>query len=143
MLDRLTQADRFAAGGAALAIVASLLPWYRFDDGTEHVTVNAFGTGFWGDVVFLCAVATLFVVLVRRDVISLSLDLSDPRIGGALGAIALGGCVLQLLIGVNGSGAFHSATVGIVAAVAGGAAMAAGAWMGGGETLPARGHVRR
>ncbi|HET9052466.1 MAG TPA: hypothetical protein VFO60_12250 [Candidatus Dormibacteraeota bacterium] len=139
MLDRLTQADRFAAGGAALAVVAALLPWYRFDDGANRVTLNAFGTGFWGDVVFLCAAATLFVVLVRRDVVSLGVDLSDRRVDGALGATALAGCVLQLLIGVNGSGAFHSATVGILVALAACAAMAAGAWMRGGET--ARGRV--
>ena len=143
MLDRLTQADRFAGGGAAVALVASLMPWYHFDDGTDRVTVNAFGTGFCGDVLFLSAAATLFVLLVRLDVITLRVDLTDRRIDGALAGAALAACVLQLLIGVNGSGAFHSATIGIVVALAASALMAAGAWLRSGERVTARAAQRR
>jgi hypothetical protein len=143
MLDRLTQADRFAGGGAAVALVASLMPWYHFDDGTDRVTVNAFGTGFLGDVVFLCAAAMLFVILVRLEVVSLSVDLSDRRIDRALGGAALAACVLQLLVGVNGSGAFHSATIGVVVALAGTALMAVGAWLRSGGTAPGRAAHRR
>jgi hypothetical protein len=143
MLDRLTQADRFAGGGAAAALVASLMPWYHFDDGSDRVTVNAFGTGFLGDLVFLCAAAMLFVILVRLDVVTLRLDLSDRRIDGALAGAALAACVLQLLIGVNGSGAFHSATIGVVVALAATACMAVGAWLRSGERAPARAGHRR
>jgi hypothetical protein len=143
MLDRLTQADRFAGGGAAVALVASLLPWYHFDDGTSRVTVNAFGTGFCGDVVFLCAAATIFVLLVRLEVISLRVDLSDRRIDAALGGAALAACVLQLLIGVNGSGAFHSATVGVIVALSATVSMSVGAWLRSGSAAPRRAAHRR
>jgi hypothetical protein len=143
MLDRLTQADRFEGGGAIAALVASLMPWYHFDDATDHVTVNAFGTGFCGDVVFLCAAAMLFVILVRRDIVTMRLDLSDTRIDGVIGGAALAACVLQLLVGVNGSGAFHSATIGVIVALAASACMAAGAWLRSGERTPARAGQRR
>lgn len=143
MLDRLTQADRFEGGGAIAAIVASLMPWYHFDDGVNRVTVNAFGTGFLGDIVFLCAAAMLFVILVRHDVVSIRANLTDNRIDGAIGGAALAACVLQLLVGVNGSGAFHSATIGIIVALAASACMAAGAWLRSGERPAARAGQRR
>ena len=131
MLDRLGQADRFAGGGAILAIVASLLPWYHFDDGSDRITENAFGSGFWGDMVFLCGAAMLFVLLVRHGVIALRADLGSRTIDIAIGGIAMLAVVLQLLIGVNGSGAFHHATIGIAVALAASAAMVAGAWLRG------------
>ncbi len=139
MLDRLGQADRFAGGGALLAIVASLLPWYHFDDGADRITQNAFGTGFCGDIVFLSGVAMLFVLLVRHGGIALRADLGSRAIDIAIGGIAAAAVVLQLLIGVNGSGAFHHATIGIGVALAGAAAMAAGAWLRGApRALPTR-----
>ena len=132
MLDRLGQADRFAGGGAILAIIASLLPWYHFDDGADRITENAFGTGFWGDVVFLCGAAMLFVLLVRFGIIGLRAELGGRGVDAGIGGIALAAVVLQLLIGVNGSGAFHHATIGVAVALAGAMAMVAGAWLRGG-----------
>lgn len=128
MLDRLSRTDRLTGGGAVLGLLGTLLPWYHFDDGPSRVTANGFGSGFLGDVVFLCAAAMLGVLLVRRGYITLRRELEGPRIDRVLGGGALAAVVLQLLIGVNGSGAFHSATIGIAVALAAAALMAAGAW---------------
>lgn len=129
MLDNLSRSDRLAGGGAAVALVGSLLPWYHFDEGSSHVTTNAFGTGFLGDLVFLCAAAMLLVLLVRHDAVGVGRDLDDQRVDTVLGGTALGAVVLQLLIGVNGSGAFHHATIGLLVALAATTAMALSAWL--------------
>ena len=70
-------------------------------------------------------------------------DLSDRRVEGVIGGAALAACVLQLLIGVNGSGAFHSATIGVVVALAATALMAAGAWLRSGGSTMGRAAQRR
>ena len=133
MLDRLSRADRLAGGGAALALVGSLLPWYHFDEGGSRVTENGFGVGFLGDVVFLCAAAMLLVLLVRHEVIALRRELDDVRLDLGLGGTAALAAVLQVLIGVNGSGAFHHATIGLAVALIAALGMAAGAWTRRGE----------
>jgi len=128
MLARLSRADRLAAGGASTAIVAAFLPWYRFDEAQSRVTTNAFGTGFLGDVLFLGAMALLLLVLIRHDVIALRRPIDEPVAELSLGVAALAAVLLQLLIGVNGSGAFHSVTIGILVALVAAAAMAVGGW---------------
>ena len=116
MLDRLSQADRISGASSLAAVVATYLPWYRFDEGDHRVTANAFGTGFLGDVVFFAAVAAVGIVLVRHGIIAIRLRIDD-RAQLICGAIALGATVLQLLIGINGTGAFRHVTIGIVVAL--------------------------
>lgn len=130
MLDRLGTADRIAGGGAALAVLSTLLPWYRFDDGGSRVTANAFGTGFFGDILFLSAAAMMVVLLVRAEVILLRVHVDDRRVLVGLGLTACAAVMLQLLVGVNGSGAFHSAAIGIGVAFLAACAMALGAIRG-------------
>jgi hypothetical protein len=143
MLDRLSRADRFSGAGAVLALSAGLLPWYHFEDGTSQVTTNGLGTGFCGDVVFLAGAGMLLVLLVRHGVISLRTSLDDQRIDAVLGGAALVAALLQLLIGVNGSGAFHHAAVGLVVGIAAGAALAIGALMRAQERGQRRASLRR
>ena len=129
MLDRLDQADRISGASAIAALVATYLPWYRFDEGANRVTANAFGTGFLGDVTFFAALAVGLVLLVRHDVIRVDLPVNGERVQFIAGATAMGAVVLQLLIGINGSGAFHHATVGIAVAFLAAAGMLIGGWM--------------
>jgi hypothetical protein len=143
MLDRLGKPERIAGGGAAAALISTLLPWYHFDEGGSRVTANAFGTGFLGDVLFLCAGAMIVVLLIRAEVILMRRQLDDRRALVGLGVVALAAVVLQLLIGVNGSGAFHSATIGLVVALFASGAMSLGAFMSdhtevGGHSMAAR-----
>jgi hypothetical protein len=128
MLDRLSQADRLSGLGAALALLATFLPWYRFDTGDSRVTQNAFGTGFLGDVLFFAAAGTILLLLIRHQVIAMrgSLPVREGQAFFAMGCTGLGAVVLQMLIGVNGSGAFHSMTLGIVVALLSAGAMALG-----------------
>jgi hypothetical protein len=131
MLDRLSQADRICGAGALLALVASFLPWYHFDSGSMRVTSNAFGTGFLGDVVFFAAAATVLLLLIRHRMIPVrnAAFADDPRTLMIAGLTALGAVVLQMLIGINGSGAFHHMTLGIVIALFATGAMAIGGRM--------------
>jgi hypothetical protein len=129
MLDRLSQADRICGVSAIVALIATYLPWYRFDDGDHRVTANAFGSGFLGDVVFFAAVGSVLVLLLRHGVIAVRHAPRDPRIGLGLGLTALAAVVLQMLIGINGSGAFHFLNVGIVVALLGSAGMTVGGLM--------------
>jgi hypothetical protein len=117
MLDRLSQADRIWGISAIVALVATFLPWYRFDEGDHRVSANAFGSGFLGDVVFFAAMAAIGLLLIAHGVIAVRNAPDHRRIAFPLGAIALMAVVLQMLIGVNGSGAFHSVTLGIVVAL--------------------------
>jgi hypothetical protein len=143
MLDRLSRADRFAGAGALLALTAGLLPWYHFEDGASQVTTNGLGTGFCGDIVFLAGAAMLLVLLVRHGVIPLRSTLDDQRIDNVLGGLALGAALLQLLIGVNGSGAFHHATIGLGVGIAAGASLALGALLRAQERSQRRPSLRR
>jgi hypothetical protein len=127
MLDRLGQADRICGISAFLALVSTYLPWYRFRDSQGTVTVNAFGVGFLGDTLFFAAVATLLVIAVRADMVRLDRVSVDARHLLPVAVVALGAVVLQLLIGVNGSGAFHSITIGVVAALLSAVGMVVGA----------------
>jgi hypothetical protein len=145
MLDRLSQADRFSGLSAALTLLATFLPWYRFDTDTARVTQNAFGTGFLGDVLFFASVGTILLLLIRHEVIAVrsSLPVREGQAFFALGAVALAAVLLQMLIGVNGSGAFHSMTLGIVVAFLASAGMALGGWMQRNHDAPRRLHTRR
>jgi hypothetical protein len=143
MLDRFSRSDRLAGGGALLALIATLLPWYHFDVGGSRVTTNGLGSGFCGDVLFLAAAGMVFVLMVRQGFIAIRSDLTDRRIDTTLGIAALGAVVLQVLIGVNGSGAFHFATLGLGVALVAGALMAMGAWSRGHEMASHRPAVRR
>ena len=129
MLDRLSQADRIRAASSVVALIATYLPWYRFDDGNHRVTANAFGSGFLGDVVFFAAVASILSLLIKMGVMQLRTRFDDDRVGLPSGLVALGAVALQLLIGINGSGAFHHVTVGIVVALFATFGMAAGAML--------------
>ena len=112
MLDRLGQADRICGISALLALISTYLPWYHFRDAHGMVTVNAFGAGSLGDVVFFSSVAMLLLIGVRAGLIAIQqLRLDDRHVLWVAG-VSLAAVVLQLLIGVNGSGAFHSITIG-------------------------------
>lgn len=142
MLDRLGQADRVTGLGAAAALVSTFLPWYRFHDAHDEIAANGFGAGFLGDVVFVAAAATILLLLVRAGVIHMPGLSVEPRLLMGIAVAALGATVLQLLIGIDGSGAFHSATIGIVVALFASAAMVVGARMQQNE-LPGRHAVGR
>jgi hypothetical protein len=147
MLDRLSQADRVSGIGAVVALLSTFLPWYHFDTASSRVSQNAFGTGFLGDVLFFTAVATIFVLLVRHEVIVLrnGLPVREGHAFFVLGCVGLAAVGLQMLIGVNGSGAFHSMTLGIVVALFSAGAMLAGGQMQRSADAPRRlhGHGRR
>lgn len=145
MLDRLSKADRISGLGAALALLATFLPWYRFDTSSTRVTQNAFGTGFLGDVLFFTAAGTILLLLIRHEVIVVrnALPIREGQAFFTLGCIALGAVILQMLIGVNGSGAFHSMTLGIVVALFTAGAMALGGHMQREAEAPRRLHGRR
>ena len=145
MLDRLSQADRVSGIGALAALIATFLPWYHFDTATSRVSQNAFGTGFLGDVLFFCAAATILLLLIRHEYIVLrnGLPVREGQAFFGLGCIGLAAVVLQMLIGVNGSGAFHSMTLGIVAALFAAGAMAVGGRMQRNAEAPRRLHSRR
>jgi hypothetical protein len=127
MLDRLGQADRICSISAFLTLVSTYLPWYRFRDSQGTVTVNAFGVGFLGDALFFSAVATLLVIAIRIDLVQLDRLSLDARHLLPVSLVAVGAVVLQLLIGVNGSGAFHSITIGAVVALLSAIGMVVGA----------------
>ena len=145
MLDRLSQQDRVSAVSAPVALLATFLPWYHFDTDSGRVTQNAFGTGFLGDVLFFTAAATILLLLIRHQVIVVrnSLPLREGQSFFLLGCIGFGAVVLQLLIGVNGSGAFHHITLGIVVAFLASAGMLLGGWMQREADAPRRLHGRR
>jgi hypothetical protein len=127
MLDRLGQADRICGISALLALISTYMPWYHFHDSQGAVTVNAFGAGFLGDTLFFASIATLLVVAMRIGVLPLDrLGLDESHLLPVAG-VALGAVVLQLLIGVNGSGAFHSITIGVVVALLSAGGMVVGA----------------
>jgi hypothetical protein len=131
MFDRLSQPDRVSAIGAPLALLATFLPWYHFDTDSSRVTQNAFGTGFLGDVLFFTAVGTILLLLVRHQVIAVrnTLPMREGQAFFTLGCIGFAAVVLQMLIGVNGSGAFHHMTLGIVVAFLASGAMGIGGWL--------------
>jgi hypothetical protein len=129
MLDRLGQADRICSISAFLALVSTYLPWYRFRDAQGTVTVNAFGVGFLGDVLFFSAVATLLIIAVRIDLLQVERVSVDARHLLPVALAGLGAVVLQLLIGVNGTGAFRSITIGVVVALLAAIGMLVGARM--------------
>jgi hypothetical protein len=145
MLDRLSQADRVSGFSAAIALLATFLPWYRFDTSSARVTQNAFGTGFLGDVLFFASVGTILLLLIRHEVIAVrgSLPVREGQAFFALGCTGFGAVVLQMLIGVNGSGAFHSMTLGIVVAFLTSAGMALGGHLQRDAGAPRRLHTRR
>jgi hypothetical protein len=145
MLQRLSQADRVCGLSAAMALLATFLPWYRFDTSSARVTQNAFGTGFLGDVLFFASVGTILLLLIRHEVIAVrnALPIREGQAYFLLGCIAAGAVVLQMLIGVNGSGAFHSMTLGIVVAFLAGAGMAVGGYLQREGEAPRRLHGRR
>ena len=145
MLDRLSQSDRVCAVSAPLALLSTFLPWYRFDTGSARVTQNAFGTGFLGDVLFFASVGTILLLLIRHQVIVVrnTLPIREGQAFFMLGCVGLGAVVLQMLIGVNGSGAFHSMTLGIAVAFVAAAGMAAGGFMQRDGDAPRRLHSRR
>jgi hypothetical protein len=145
MLDRLSQADRVSGIGAGLALVSTFLPWYHFDSAGSRISQNAFGTGFLGDVLFFSAMATILLLLIRHEYIVLrnGLPFREGQAFFTIGCIGLGAVVLQMLIGVNGSGAFHSMTLGIVVAFLAAAAMLAGGHLQREASAPRRMHGRR
>ena len=131
MLERLSQADRVSGVGAIAALLSTFLPWYRFDTASSRVSQNAFGTGFLGDVLFFTAVGTILLLLIRHQVIEMrsGLPIREGQAFFTLGGIGFAAVVLQMLIGVNGSGAFHHMTLGIGVAFLASGAMAIGGWM--------------
>jgi hypothetical protein len=129
MLERLGQADRICGISALLALLSTYLPWYRFRDGDGAVTVNAFGVGFLGDTLFFSAIATLLILAVRLDLVRLERIAVNERHLLPVAGVALGAVVLQLLIGVNGSGAFRSITIGVIVALLSSIGMMLGARM--------------
>lgn len=145
MLDRLSQADRVSGIGAAVALVSTFLPWYHFDTATSRVSQNAFGTGFLGDVLFFCAAGTILLLLIRHEHIVLrnGLPVREGQAFFALGGIGMAAVVLQMLIGVNGSGAFHSMTLGIAVAFVSALAMLLGGRLQRNADAPRRLHSRR
>lgn len=129
MLDRLGQADRICGVSALLALISTYLPWYHFHDGQGTTTVNAFGAGFLGDTLFFAAIASLLLVAMRIGLVDLRrLGVDESHLLPVAG-VALGAVTLQLLIGVNGSGAFHSITIGVVIALLAAGGMVVGARM--------------
>ncbi len=145
MLDRLSQADRVSGIGAVAALMSTFLPWYHFDTATSRVSQNAFGTGFLGDILFFCAAGTILLLLIRHQYIVLrsGLPVREGQAFFVLGCVGLAAVVLQMLIGVNGSGAFHSMTLGIVVALFAAGAMALGGRMQRIADAPRRLHSRR
>jgi hypothetical protein len=145
MLDRLSHADRLSGLGACLTLLATFLPWYHFDTTSTRVTQNAFGTGFLGDVLFFASMGTILLLLIRHDVVPVrnTLPIREGQAFFVLGCVALGAVVLQMLIGVNGSGAFHSMTLGIVVALLTAGMMAFGGLRQRELDAPRRLHPRR
>jgi hypothetical protein len=145
MLDRLSQQDRVCAIAAPIALLSTFLPWYHFDTDSGRVTQNAFGTGFLGDLLFFTAVGTILLLLIRHEVIVVrnNLPVREGQAYFVLGCVGFAAVVLQLLIGVNGSGAFHHATLGIVVAFFASAGMLLGGWMQREADTPRRLHARR
>jgi hypothetical protein len=145
MLDRLSQADRVSGIGAVVALLSTFLPWYHFDTASSRVSQNAFGTGFLGDVLFFAAAGTILLLLIRHEVIVLRNGLPFREGQGffVLGCAALGAVLLQMLIGVNGSGAFHSMTSGIVVTLFAAGAMLLGGHRQRNADMPRRLHSRR
>jgi hypothetical protein len=145
MLDRLSQADRVSGIGAVVALLSTFLPWYHFDTASSRVSQNAFGTGFLGDVLFFAAAGTILLLLIRHEVIVLRNGLPFREGQGffVLGCAALGAVLLQMLIGVNGSGAFHSMTIGIVVSLFAAGAMLLGGHKQRSADAPRRLHSRR
>lgn len=129
MLDRLSLDDRIAGGGALIAAGSTLLPWYRVEETGSRMTANGFGAGVFGYLVFLCATAMVVVLLARRDLVGSAGRLEDRRLPIGLGALALAAVVLQLLVGIDGRGPFHFASLGMLAAFAGTTAMAVGGFL--------------
>ncbi len=129
MLDRLGQADRICGISALLALISTYLPWYHFHDSHGSTTVNAFGAGFLGDTVFFAAIVTLLIVAMRIGLVDLRQFGLEERHLLPVAGVTLGAVVLQLLIGVNGSGAFHSITIGVVVALLAAGGMVVGARM--------------
>lgn len=145
MLDRLSQSDRIGAVSAPLALLATFLPWYHFDTDSARVTQNAFGTGFLGDVLFFAAAGTILLLLIRHEVIVVrnTLPIREGQAFFLLGCAGFGAVVLQMLIGVNGSGAFHHMTLGIAVAFLASAGMMLGGWQQRQAEAPRRFHGRR
>ncbi|HEX5269098.1 MAG TPA: hypothetical protein VFW33_01360 [Gemmataceae bacterium] len=144
MLDRLSQADRVSGIGAVVALLSTFLPWYHFDTSSARVSQNAFGTGFLGDVLFFCAAGTILMLLIRHEVILVrNLPVREGQAFFMLGVIGIAAVILQMLIGVNGSGAFHSMTLGIVVALFSAMAMLFGGHLQRSADAPRRFHGRR
>ena len=144
MLDRLSQADRVSGIGAVVALLSTFLPWYHFDTSSARISQNAFGTGFLGDVLFFCAAGTILLLLIRHEVILVkNLPVREGQAFFMLGCVGIAAVILQMLIGVNGSGAFHSMTLGIVVALFSSAAMLAGGRLQRSADAPRRFHGRR
>jgi hypothetical protein len=144
MLDRLSQADRVSGIGAVVALLSTFLPWYHFDTSSARISQNAFGTGFLGDVLFFCAAATILLLLIRHEVILVrNLPVREGQAFFLLGCIGIAAVILQMFIGVNGSGAFHSMTLGIVVALFSALAMLAGGHLQRSADAPRRFHGRR
>ncbi len=94
-MDRMTTAQKIGAGGGALLLIASFLPWYSVNFGGVGFSVNAWDASFlaWGGVLLGIAGA---VVLVLK-----AMGTSDVRAGGLASeqiALVLGAAALLLIV---------------------------------------------
>ena len=138
MLDRLSTADRISGGGAAVAVVASFLPWFHIRGDGSVVTVNAFRSGVLGLACFVAACGVLLILAVRHAVIEnpRATDLPEGRLLLGLGIAIPLLAILQLLLG---SGGTHRPAAGLIATVLAGAVCA---WGGRQQSLADRGLAR-
>jgi hypothetical protein len=75
-LSKLSQNQKIAAGGGALALVSMFLPWYGFSfGGFGSASINAWSSGFlaWGGIVLAIAGATILTLKV--------LEVQDVTVG--------------------------------------------------------------
>ncbi len=135
MLDRLSTADRISGGGAAVAAVATFLPWFHRVAGADLVTVNGFRAGVLGLACFLAACGILLVLAVRHGVVEnpRSADLAEGRLLLGLGVAVPVLALIQLLLGSAGA---HRPATGLVVTILAGAVCA---WGGRQQSLDDRG----
>jgi hypothetical protein len=129
MLRRVSGADRAAAIGVAIGVIASFIPWYSYNAVSAHVTVNGFRASVLGDLFFLAVTATGVLLLMRAGVIDdvVNAHLDERQALTVLAAVAVGAVLLQLIVDAMGGG--RSIAFGFVLAVLAAGLLGAAAWL--------------
>jgi hypothetical protein len=95
-LSKLSQNQKIALGGGALAIISLFLPWYGFSvAGFGGANVGAFDSGFWAWAGLLLAIAGAVILVLK------ALEISDVKAGSLAAeqiALLLGGLGVVFII---------------------------------------------